>query len=185
MARVRLNETEDLPEEHRWLFERMGQRGPILNIFRALSHGPEALKRFMKFGSYLLEEGKLDPKLRELAILKAGQVCRSPYEFSQHIAFARRVGLSDSQVRGIADPAVALFDPQQMAVLAYAGELSTESRVSDATYDAVAAFLNAEEVVELTMVVGYYNMVSRMLNALEVDIDAPARKNLDELGIEL
>ncbi len=185
MTRVRLNETEDLPEEHRWLFERMGQRGPILNIFRALSHSPEALKRFMKFGSYLLEEGKLDPKLRELAILKAGQVCRSPYEFSQHIAFARRVGLSDSQVRGIVDPAVALFDPQQMAVLAYAGELSTESRVSDATYDAVAAFLNAEEVVELTMVVGYYNMVSRMLNALEVDIDAPARKNLDELGIEL
>jgi alkylhydroperoxidase family enzyme len=185
MARVRLNDTGDLPEDYRWIFERMEKRGGLLNIFRALSHSPEAMRRFMKFGSYLLDEGKLDPKLRELAILKAGQVCRSPYEFSQHIAFARRVGLSDSQVRAIASPSVALFDPQQLAVLAYAGELSSESRVSDATYDAVAAFLNSEEIVELTLAVGYYNMVSRMLNALEVDIDPPAAKNLAELGIEL
>ena len=69
MARVRLNETQDLPEDHRWLFERMEKRGSILNIFRSLSHSPVALRRFMKFGSYFLEEGKLDPKLRELAIL--------------------------------------------------------------------------------------------------------------------
>ena len=34
MARVRLNETQDLPEDHRWLFERMEKRGGILNINR-------------------------------------------------------------------------------------------------------------------------------------------------------
>ena len=135
MARVRLNETQDLPEEHRWLFERLEAQGPMLNIFRAMSHSPVALRRFMKFGSYFLGEGKLDPKLRELAILRAGYLCRSPYEFSQHIAFGRRVGLSDSQIRGIAEPNVALFDPQQMAVLAYAGELTSDARVSDATYE--------------------------------------------------
>ena len=185
MARVRLNETADLPEEHRWLFERLEAQGPILNIFRAMSHSPVALRRFMKFGNYFLGEGKLDPNLRELAILRAGYLCRAPYEFSQHIAFGRRVGLSDSQIRGIAEPNVALFDPKQMAVLAYAGELTTNSRVSDATFAAVEAFLNAEEIVELTMVTSYYNMVSRILNALQVDIDAPAAKNLADLGVEL
>ena len=185
MARVRLNETGDLPEEHRWLFERLEAQGPILNIFRAMSHSPVALRRFMKFGSYFLGEGKLDPNLRELAILRAGYLCRAPYEFSQHIAFGRRVGLSDSQIRGIAEPNVALFDPKQMAVLAYAGELTSDSRVSDTTFAAVEAFLNAEEIVELTMVTGFYNMVSRTLNALEVDIDAPAAKDLADLGVAL
>ncbi len=185
MARVRLNETADLPEEHRWLFERLEAQGPILNIFRAMSHSPVALRRFMKFGSYFLGEGKLDPNLRELAILRAGYLCRAPYEFSQHIAFGRRVGLSDSQIRGIAEPNVALFDPRQMAVLAYAGELTANSRVSDATFAAVEAFLNAEEIVELTMVTSFYNMVSRTLNALQVDIDAPATKDLAEIGVEL
>ena len=185
MARVRLNETRDLPEEHRWLFERLEAQGPILNIFRAMSHSPVALRRFMKFGNYFLAEGKLDPKLRELAILRAGYLCRAPYEFSQHVSFGRRTGLSDSQIRGVAEPSVALFDPRQMAVLAYAGELTAESRVSDATFAAVAAFLNTEEIVELTMVTGYYNMVSRILNALQVDIDPPAQRDLAEVGVAL
>jgi alkylhydroperoxidase family enzyme len=184
MARVRLNETGDLPEDQRWLFEKMEQRGhPVMNIFRAFSHSPVALRRFMKLGSYFLEEGRLDPKLRELAILRAGYLCRSPYEFSQHISFGRRVGLSDSQIRGVANPSVALFEPRELAVLSYAGELTSEARVSDATYAAVAAFLNEEEIVELTLVTSYYNLVSRALNALEVDIDAPARRDLEELGL--
>ena len=58
MARVRLNETNDLPEDYRWLFERMEKRGGVMNIFRAFSHTPEALRRFMKLGTYFLEEGK-------------------------------------------------------------------------------------------------------------------------------
>jgi alkylhydroperoxidase family enzyme len=185
MARVRLNETADLPEEHRWLFERMEKRGSLLNIFRAFSHSPEALRRFMKLGSYFLEEGKLDPKLRELAILRVGYLCRAPYEFSQHIAFGRRVGLSESQIRGVAEPHVGLFDPQEMAVLAYAGEMTANARVSDGTYSAVASFLNAEEIVELTMVTGYYNMVSRALNTLQVDVDPAATRDLAALDLAL
>ncbi len=181
MARVRLNETNDLPEDYRWIFERMEKGGSLLNIFRALSHSPESMKRFMKLGTYILQEGVLDPALRELAILRAGALCRSPYEFSQHISFARRTGLSDAQIRGVLLPNTALFDGRQMAVLSYAGELTTDSRVSQATYDAVAAFLNTEEILELTLTTGYYNMVSRMLNALEVDIDPAAQRDLDAL----
>lgn len=185
MARVRLNDTADVAESHRWLFERMEQRGPILNIFRAMSHSPEALRRFMKFGSYFLEDGKLDPKLRELAILRAGWICSAPYEFSQHIAFGRRAGLSDAQIEAIADPSTRHFDAREMAILAFAGEMSVDSRVSPTTFDAVAGFLNEEEIVELTMVTGFYNMVSRVLNTLEVDIDAPAQRDLDALGVML
>jgi len=185
MARVRLNETADLPEDYRWLFERMEKRRSLLNIFRALSHSPEALRRFMKFGSYFLDEGKLDPKLRELAILRAGAGCRSAYEFSQHIAIGRLAGLSDEQIRAVGAPHSRLFDPRQMAVLAFAGEMTDESRVSDPTFDAVRAFMNEEEIVELTMVTAYYNMVSRALNTLEVDIDAAAARDLAALDVEL
>lgn len=185
MTRVRLNETNDLPESHRWLFERLEKNGGQLNIFRALSHSPEALLRFMRFGSYLLTEGKLDPALRELAILRAGYLCRSPYEFSQHIAFARRSKLTDAQIRGVANPTSQLFDSKQMAVLAYAAAMTADARVSDATFDALSAHFNDEEIVELTLVTGFYNMVSRTLNALQVEVDAPAQADLDALGVEL
>lgn len=185
MARVRLNETAEVAEEHRWMFERMDQNGANLNIFRALSHSPEALRRFMKFGTYFLAEGKLDPKLREIAILRAGYVCRASYEVSQHIAFGRRAGLTDEQIRGVQTADASLFDDRECAVLAFAGELSTESHVSDATWAKVASFFNEEELVELTMVTSAYNMVSRMLNALEVDLDPPAARDMAELGISV
>jgi alkylhydroperoxidase family enzyme len=185
MARVRLNETQDIAESHRWIFERMDKAGTTLNIFRALSHSPEAMLRFMRFGNYLLTEGKLDAGLRELAILRAGWLCRSPYEFSQHIAFGRRAGLSDEQIRAVTDPSSKFFDPKQMAVLSFAGELTSDARVSDAAYAAVAQFLNEEEIVELILVTSFYNLVSRTLNALEVDVDAPARADLAALGVEI
>ena len=58
----------------------------------------------MKLGSYFLEEGKLDPALRELAILRVGYECGAAYEFGQHIAFGRRAGLTDAQIRGVGAP---------------------------------------------------------------------------------
>jgi alkylhydroperoxidase family enzyme len=183
MARVKLNETTDLPESHRWLFERMEQRGGLLNIFRALSHSPEALRRFMKFGSYFLEDGKLDPKLRELAILRAGWLCQARYEFSQHVSFGRRVGLTDDQIRAIAEPSAAAFAPNELAVLAFASEMTADTRVSDETFAAVRAFLDEEQVVELTMVTGFYNMVSRVLNTLQVDVDDAAEKDLTSVAV--
>lgn len=185
MPRVPLNETKDLPEEHRWMFERMEQRGDILNIFRALSHSPEALRRFMKFGSYFLGEGKLDPKLRELAILRTGLLCGAPYEFSHHIEFGRAAGLTDDEIRGVADPLgrKALYAPQQFSVLKYAGELTSDVRVAEATYAEVASFLDDEQLVELTLVIGFYNLVSRALNALEIEPEPHFRQLLDEIGI--
>jgi YD repeat-containing protein len=191
MARVRLNHTAEVAESHRWMFERMeanaGQPGGgVLNIFRALSHSPEALRRFMKFGQYFLSEGKLDPKVRELAILRAGWLCRSPYEFSQHVSFGRRAGLSDDQIRALRDPNAApagTFSAQELAVLRFAGEMTADAMVSDETFASVRGFLDEEQVVELAMVTGFYNMVSRVLNALQVDVDAPAVKDLAGVGI--
>jgi alkylhydroperoxidase family enzyme len=72
-----------------------------------------------------------------------------------------------------------------MAVIAYAGEMTEGARVSDATFAAVASHLNEEEIVELTFIVGFYNLVSRTLNALQVDLDPPAQADLASLGVEL
>lgn len=185
MARVRLNETQDLPESHRWIFERIERRGDVLNIFRALSHSPEAMRRFMKFGSYFLEEGTLEPKLRELAIMRAGWLCHAPYEFSQHVAFARAAGLSDDQIRAIPEPHARAFSPKELTVLAFATEMTSDATVSDATFEAAREYFSEEELVELALVTGYYNLVSRVLNTLQVDIDAPAARHLQEVGVEI
>ena len=49
-------------------------------------------------------------------------------------------------------------------------------RVADATFDALRSFLDAEQLVELTLNVGFYNMVVRFLLPMQVDLEPDARK---------
>ena len=48
MARVRLNETQDLPEDYRWIFERMEKGGSLLNIDYGFQEGKTGFQRFMQ-----------------------------------------------------------------------------------------------------------------------------------------
>ena len=109
----------------------------------------------------------------------------SPYEFSQHVSFGRRTGLTDDQIRAIRDPTADAFTPNELAVLRFATEMTSDAKVSDTTFAAVRGFLDEEQTVELTMVTAFYNLVSRVLNTLQVDVDPPALKDLADVGIEL
>jgi alkylhydroperoxidase family enzyme len=67
------------------------------------------------------------------------------------------------------------FDEQERAVLQYTDEVTQNIRVRDDTFAAVRSFLNEEGIVELTTTIGYYGMVCRILEALQVEIESPNR----------
>ena len=46
---------------------------------------------------------KLDPRLRELAILQVGYLAKSPYEYSHHVKIGREFGVSDDDIRAIGE----------------------------------------------------------------------------------
>ena len=52
---------------------------------------------------YIRHESRLDPRLRELAILQVGYLERSPYEYSHHVKIGREFGVTDDDIRAIAD----------------------------------------------------------------------------------
>src|SRR5580704_7853041 len=96
MARVPYFDRADLPPEHQDLLNR-----PI-NLFRALVNSPGAARGWSGIGHYIRHGSKLDPRLRELAILQVGYVARSPYEYSHHIKIGHDFGVSDDDIRAIA-----------------------------------------------------------------------------------
>jgi alkylhydroperoxidase family enzyme len=60
--------------------------GPVLNIFRTLARAPKALKRFNDWGGYVLSRrNDLPSREREIVILRTGFLCRSGYEWTQHV----------------------------------------------------------------------------------------------------
>ena len=128
------------------------------------------------FSDGLRNRTKLDPRYRELAILTVGRLTQCEYEYVHHQAFAKRVGVRPEQVERQAewetDPA---FNDQERAVIRYATEVTQQVRVSDATFQALGDFLDDEQIVELTLNTGFYNMVVRFLLPMQVDLEPDAR----------
>lgn len=153
------------------LLEALKSRPP-LNIYRMLSHAGPAAVGFLKLGSALLRENQLDSRLRELAILRVGILCRASYEVFQHERIARKVGLSDSKIEALRDgPDAAVFEEIERKVLRYTDAVVLNVKAGDSTFQALSQVLSHREICELTLTIGFYMMVSRFLENFEVEIE--------------
>ena len=61
--------------------------------------------------------------------------------------------------------------PQERAVLQNTDEMAEKIRVTDETFAKAKAFLSDQQIVELTTTIGYYGMVSRILETLQVELE--------------
>lgn len=145
---------------------------PDLNIFRMLGHSGEMLAAFSRFGGYLLNLTSLDPVLREIAIVRVGVLSKASYEVFQHEAISRRLGMSDALIQAIHEgPGAAAFDERQRLVMRFTDDLVQNVRAGDATFLPARDALGDKALQELTVVVGFYMLVSRFLETFDVDID--------------
>jgi alkylhydroperoxidase family enzyme len=143
--------------------------GTDLNIFATLAHHPRLLKRWSAFGGVLLYGGRLSDRDRELLIMRAGYLCRAHYEWGQHVAFAHAAGISDEEIERIASgPEADGWSPDDAALLRAVDELHADARVGDATWAALAARYDEQQLIEICMVVGQYHLVAFTLNSLGV-----------------
>src|SRR4051794_15961937 len=76
---------------------------PPLNIFRTLAHAETAFRPFLRFGGAVLGQMALDPVVRELAILTVAKEAEARYEWIQHVAIGKAVGVTDAQVEALAE----------------------------------------------------------------------------------
>jgi alkylhydroperoxidase family enzyme len=143
-----------------------------LNIFATLAHHPKLMKRWMVFGNHVLAKSTLPARERELLILRTGWNCRAPYEWGQHVAIGRATGISDDEIERIAaGPDAPGWDPFDATLLRAADELHRDDMIGDATYAALAARYDAQQLLDLVFTVGQYHVVSMALNTLRVERD--------------
>ena len=179
-ARVSYLNREDLPEADREIFDNLiRERGtPVGNIFRTLAHTPGLLRRFLALGGELRNRTALDPKLRELALLTVGRIADAQYEFTHHWNLALRVGVTRDQLRALAEwEKSSAFTDRERAVIRYAAEATGKVRVSDAAWSACTEFLDTRRMMELVQNVAFYNMVVRILEPCQVELEPGAKKN--------
>jgi 4-carboxymuconolactone decarboxylase len=148
---------------------------PPLNIFRMLGHSGELLDGFVTLGNQILAYSKLDPVLREIAIVRVGVLSKASYEVFQHERISRQIGMDDAKIRAIHEgPEAAAFSDLEKMVMRFTDDVVANVRAGDAAYRPLAEKLSHTEMQELTITIGYYMMVSRFLETFDVDIeDAP------------
>jgi alkylhydroperoxidase family enzyme len=173
MARVSLVNDQSASPEFQETFRKVTQSGsPVLNLYRVMAHCPQLGHRFLRLGNAILLKGVVPAKLRELAILRVGHLNRATYEWTQHVPIALRVGVRQAQIDALTHwETSAEFDEVEKAVLKYTDEETENIRVKDQTFAAVRAVLSEEGVVELTTAIGYYGMVCRILETLQVELE--------------
>jgi len=168
MARVPYLEAGDLPPEQQDLLKR-----PIA-LFKALVNSPNAARAFSGLGQYIRYGSKLDPRLRELAILQVGWLARSPYEWSHHVKIGRDFGVTDGDIRGLIDDTdgrPTQLDDLSRAVLRAAREMTRNGAMGEASFATLQQALGNEQVVDLTLTIAFYNAMVRVLATLQIDVE--------------
>jgi AhpD family alkylhydroperoxidase len=155
-----------------WQAIRARRGGTLLNLDRMLLHSAPLAQGWNAFMGAIRGATRLDGGLRELVILRVAVLNRAPYEFAQHAPMALAEGVSQAQVDAVAAwQDSGLFDAVARDVLAYTDAMTLQVQVPKELFDAVRVRLPTRELVELTATIASYNMVSRFLEALLVDIE--------------
>ena len=163
---------DEWDEQTRQLLKANEMGGRVLNIFATLARHPDLLRRWLVFGAHVLVKSTLGARERELVILRTGWNCRAEYEWGQHVVIGRACGLSDEEIRRItAGPDAPGWDPFDAALLRAADELHRDSRIGDATWQALSARYDTQQLIDLIFAVGQYTLVSMALNSLGVPLD--------------
>lgn len=172
MPRVKPLSDSELSDEQREHIDPFRRNGRALNIYRTLVHHPKLMKRWGVFGTHILYKSSLPARDRELLILRIGWLCRSEYEWGQHVVIGRSAGISDEEIRRIPDgPDAAGWAPFDAALLRAADELRTDARLSDRTWKQLGERYDTKQMMDVVFTVGQYNLVSMALNTFGVELD--------------
>jgi 4-carboxymuconolactone decarboxylase len=171
MARLPYVDPEQAAPEVREALEAL----PPLNIFRTLAHAETSLRPALRLGQSILMAQQLDARLRELAILRVARLTGAEYEWVQHVAIGRAVGVTEEQVAALErdDAEAACFDDRERLALRVTTEVVEDDGTSEATLAAARDVFSSREVVELIVAAGYYQLLAALMNSVDIDLDEP------------
>lgn len=172
MARVSLIDADRHPELSGLVERIRGARGGrLLNIYRMLLHSPAVAGAWLDFNSAIRFGTALDGQTRELAVMRVAILNGVEYIVRAHATrYALQEGLTPAQMHALPDwRSSELFGTRHRALLAYVDAMTRDIEVDDTVFRSIRKHYGEREIVELTVLIGAYNMHTRVLKALRID----------------
>jgi alkylhydroperoxidase family enzyme len=145
-----------------------------LAIFQVLLNHPRLAGALNDLLAIMLWHGTLDPRLRELVIMRIGWLTASDYEWTQHWRVASGLGVSANDLVGVRDwRSYDAFGPQERAVLAATDDVVHDGAVSAESWAACTREFGADQamLVELVTAISAWRMVASILHSLQVPLE--------------
>lgn len=143
--------------------------GRLVGPFNPLLFSPEIARSVLELQTVEARCTSLSSRVREVVILSVGAVWNAEYELYAHAAVARRAGLSDAAIRALAEGGVSedLSDDERIAHR-FTRQLTAECRVDDPLYQTAVLAFGQNDVVDMIILAGCYQIVCSLLNAFSV-----------------
>jgi 4-carboxymuconolactone decarboxylase len=153
------------------LFELIDDRAALTGPFNALLYAPDVGNALADIGEAVRYSTELSDRTREIAILVVAAHRESAFEWYAHERVGRHVGLTDDEIAAIGDRRIPqLTDPAEIAAHAFCREAIESRQLSDNSYEAAIAELGRRQVVELVVLLGYYETLALMLSVFRVGL---------------
>jgi 4-carboxymuconolactone decarboxylase len=176
MARVSLIKEQEHPEFAELIQKfSAGRRGRLINIYRMLLNSPALAESWFNHSNAVRWKTSLDGRLREIVIIRMGHLAKSQYVLRQHVpSLALADSMTLEECDALADwRATSLFSARERAALAYTDTMTRDIEVPDPIFAEVKRHFDDRQIVELTVLIGTYNMNARVLQALRLDLEPP------------
>jgi AhpD family alkylhydroperoxidase len=148
----------------------VAERGRVSLLYQVLLNSAPIASGWERLLTAVRNQTGVPPDLRELMILRVAVLNGAAFEFDAHVPHAHQASVSDEKIAAACAPKLGpVFEPLEQLVLELTDRMTRDIVVPDAVLDRRRQHFDAKGIVELVTTVAAYNMVSRLLVALNVN----------------
>jgi 4-carboxymuconolactone decarboxylase len=152
-------------------------RSVVLNVQRMTANAQKIFVQRSRLSNALFTQTTINPRLRELAILRTAKDCHSVYEWTQHVPAARHVGLTEEQIDSVERwQGASCFSEIERLVLHFTDEVNANVKASRGTLEGLKQHLTPGEIIELLIIIGHWRQTASILETTEVELEEFAGK---------
>lgn len=173
MAIVKLLENDDMENDVLHLSKIVAEQyGFVPNILRAIANCPDIFRTFVPFWAEIYRSAHIGRRRRAIAALATAFAQECQYCIGPMTQTALHAGLSDSEIKNLRSEELADFDPKEALIYRYGKRLTLDpSNIEPEMKTALRKDFTDSELVNITLAIGMYNLTSRFLKGLEIDLD--------------
>ena len=184
MARIDIPKGDAVPEAARETYDSATSYGPFASLAGAMAVRPPILNRVFGLLGDLRDDGVLDRRSLELALVAVSKLNACDYCVAHHAPMLNVVGASAEAIENILDyENVEEFDAKDRLVIEYARQVTVDAnRVRDGIFDRLKEYFSEPQIVELTWRIALCGAFNRFNDVLQLDIEEDAHAAMEKVA---